>query len=180
VTTALLEEETIASKIYLIRGKKVILDKDLANLYQVETRRLNEQLKRNLSRFPLDFAFQLTKEEWASLRSQIATLKQDRGQHRKYLPYVFTEHGVVMASNLLKSDIATQVSIQVVRTFVKLREFLSTNKELKADIEQLERKYDQQFKVVFEAIKHILYPTEKPKKIGFIKEEEAGSNALPS
>ncbi|MCD0464361.1 ORF6N domain-containing protein [Flavobacterium sp. ENC] len=107
----LLTEETISNKIYFIRNQKVMLDSDLAMLYGVETKRLNEQVKRNLSRFPEDFMFQLTENEYDSLRSQIATLKKGRGAHQKYLPFVFTEHGILMLSSVLKSDKAIQTNI---------------------------------------------------------------------
>ena len=164
----LLPIERIESKIYLVRGKKVMFDKDLAGLYEVETKMLNRAVRRNIDRFPEDFMFQLNKQEiklW-SLRSQFGTLK--RGQHVKYAPLVFTEQGVAMLSSVLHSQQAIQVNIQIMRTFTKLREMLATNKELREKIEKLERKYDQQFRVVFEAIKKLLSAEEKPKaKIGF-------------
>jgi hypothetical protein len=178
--------ERVFSKIFLIRGKKVMMDKDLAELYGVETKSLNRAVKRNLERFPEDFMFQLNKQEaevWKSqidipnLKSQIATsssryqigtLKSRRGQHIKYLPYVFTEQGVAMLSSVLHSKRAIQVNIQIMRTFTKIREMLSTHKELREKIEKLERKYDQKFRVVFEAIGMLLKEDEKPKnKMGF-------------
>jgi len=113
-----------------IRGQNVILDTDLARLYGVATKRLNEQVRRNLDRFPGDFMFQLTAEEAAGLRSQIATLKPGRGRHRKYLPYVFTEHGAIMAANVLNSATANEISVYVVRAFVSLREMVETHKDL--------------------------------------------------
>jgi hypothetical protein len=146
------------SLIVTIRNQKVIVDRDLAEIYGVETRRLNEQVKRNPDRFPEDFVFQLTKEEavlWARSRSQIAILK--RGKNIKYLPYAFTEHGAIMAANVLNSPRAVRMSVFVVRAFVKLREMLSTHKELAYKLAQLERKYDAQFRVVFEAIRQV-YP----------------------
>ena len=166
--TLLVPEETIEGKILLIRHKKVMLDTDLALLYEVEIRALNQAVKRNIERFPGDFMFQLTKGEYESLRSQFVTLR--RGQHRKYLPYAFTEQGVAMLSSVLNSKRAIQVNIQIMRTFIKLREMLLTHKELKQKIEAMERKYDYQFKIVFDAIKKLLEPPEKPKgKIGFRK-----------
>lgn len=162
----LILEEKIEKKIFLIRGKKVMLDKDLAKLYGVSIKRLNEQVKRNLDRFPNDFMFQLTIDEAASLRSQFATLK--RGQHRKYLPYAFTEQGVAMLSSVLNSKRAIHVNIQIMRTFTKLREMIENNKGLRKKIEEIEKKYDKQFQIVFEAIKRLIEPEISPKrKVGF-------------
>ncbi len=149
-----------------------MLDSDLAALYQVPAKRLNEQVKRNRARFPEDFMFQLTDEEYESLRSQIATLETGRGRHRKYLPFVFTEQGVAMLSSVLHSERAVQVNIAIMRTFVKLREMLTTQKGLAEKIERLERKYeghDQQFQAVFDAIRQLIAspPTTKRRKIGF-------------
>ena len=169
--TTLVPIELIASKIYLIRGIKVMLDRDLAELYGVETKRLKEQVRRNIERFPQDFMFELTKDEYQALRSQIATLK--RGQHSKYAPFAFTEHGVLMLSSVLNSERAVQVNIQIMRTFTKLREMLSTHKDLKRKIESMEKKYDEQFQIVFEAIKQLLTEEDKPKKkIGFTVKEK--------
>ncbi len=147
----LIPVEIIEKKIYLIRGHKVMLDSDLAELYGVETKRLNEQVRRNLKRFPDDFMFQLTEEEAESLRSHFATLKSGRGKHRKYLPYAFTEQGVAMLSSVLNSDRAIEVNVQIMRTFVKLREMLSTHKDLARKLADMEKKYDAQFNVVFDA-----------------------------
>ena len=159
-------ESMIERKIYLVRGKRVMLDVDLADLYGVETRALTQAIKRNISRFPEDFMYQLNKEEGELLRSQFVTSKGRGG--RRYLPYVFTEQGVAMLSSVLNSERAVQVNIQIMRAFTKLREMLSSNVELKRKIEDMERKYDQQFKVVFDAIKKLLEPAEGPKKkIGF-------------
>lgn len=127
--STLLTLETITHRILMLRGQKVLLDSDLAALYDVPTKRFNEQVKRNLERFPADFMFQLTEEEWESLRSQFATLKPGRGQHRKYMPYAFTEHGAIMAATILNSPRATEVSVYVVRAFVRLREVLASNEE---------------------------------------------------
>ena len=134
-------QELIEQKIFLIRGNKVMLDSDLARLYGVTPKRLNEQVKRNKKRFPSDFMFQLTKEEDESLRSQIATLKNGRGKHRKYLTYVFTEQGVSMLSSVLNSDRVVQVNIQIMRTFTKLRTMLASNEDLKRKLTALEKKY---------------------------------------
>src|SRR5438128_4410734 len=122
--------ERIESRILLVRGHKVLLDADLAALYGVSTKRFNEQVRRNAARFPEDFMFRLSAEEWDSLRSQFATLKTGRGQHRKYLPLAFTEHGAIMAATILNSPRATEVSVYVVRAFVRLRELLASTKEL--------------------------------------------------
>ncbi len=138
--TSLIPIEIIERKIYLIRGMKVMLDSDLALLYGVSAKRLNEQVKRNLKRFPLDFMFRLSETETKkvdSLRSQIATLK--RGQNRKYLPYVFTEHGVTMLASVLNSEKAVEISIYVVRAFIKLREILTTHKNLIKEFEKMKR-----------------------------------------
>ncbi len=148
-----------------------MLDSDLAELYAVSTKRFNEQVRRNIERFPSDFMFQLTKEEYDSLRSQIATLKQERGQHRKYLPYTFTEHGAIMAATILNSPKAIEMSVFVVRAFVKLREILSTNKELIHKLNELDKKYekhDKDIKIIIETIRQLMSPPEKPeRKIGF-------------
>jgi hypothetical protein len=173
----ILPEEIVQSKIYLIRGKKVMLDSDLAFLYQVETKNLNKAAQRNIERFPEDFMFQLNELENRNLRSQfvtsglrfqIGTSKKDsRGGHR-YLPYVFTEQGVAMLSSVLRSGRAIQVNIQIMRTFTKIREMLATNKELREKIEELEKKYDEQFTIVFDAIKQLITEEEKPEtEMGF-------------
>lgn len=164
--------ERLVSRIFLIRGQKVILDADLAELYGVTTKRLNEQVKRNIDRFPSDFMFQLNAREHDALRSQFATLKRGRGHHRKYLPYVFTEHGAIMAAAVLDSERAVQVSIYVVRAFVRLREILSSNKELTRKLNELERKlatHDHAITELIEAIRHLMTPSETKKKrpIGF-------------
>jgi len=162
----------IESRIFLIRGQKVMLDSDLAELYGVETRRLNEQVNRNSERFPEDFMFQLTTGEYESLRSQIATLKTGRGQHRKYLPYVFTEHGALMLGNVLKSERAVEMSLMVVRVFVRMRELVAGNKELAQKLAQLERKvgaHDKAIAEIINAIRQLMAPPESNKKrpIGF-------------
>jgi len=164
--------EVIEKKILLIRGQKVILDRDLAELYGVEVKQLKRQVKRNIDRFPTDFMFQLSKEEHESLRRQFGTLK--RGKHSKYLPYSFTEQGVAMLSSVLNSKRAIKVNIEIMRAFVRLREILSTHKELAHKLTELERKigkHDEEIKVIFEAIRQLMMPPEKPKrKIGFGRE----------
>ena len=188
MSESLLPLETITHHILLLRGQKVLLDTDLAALYDVPTKRFNEQVKRNLERFPADFMFQLTEEEWVALRSQFATLKSGRGQHRKYLPYAFTEHGAIMAATILNSPRATEVSVYVVRAFVRLREVLASNKELAKRLDDLEqttealamqhdsfaRNTRAQLKQVFDAIRELMTPPEPQKKrpIGFMTGEE--------
>jgi hypothetical protein len=144
-----------------------MLDSDLAALYGVTTARLNQQVTRNIERFPEDFMFQLTNEEFKGLMLQIATSKGGRGGRRK-LPLVFTEHGAIMAANVLNSNIAVQASVQVVRAFVRLRQMLASNAELASKLAELEKKYDRQFKVVFDAIRQLMAPPVSPRKeIGF-------------
>ena len=164
----LLPTERIEQAIFLIRGQKVILDDDLSRLYGVTTKRLNEQVKRNRKRFPDDFMFQLNLQEVRDLRSHFATLKSGSGRHRKYLPYAFTEHGAIMAANVLNSQRAIAASVYVVRAFVKLRELIASNKDLAKRLDELEKKYDSQFKVVFDAIRELMTPVNpKPRRIGF-------------
>jgi len=158
---SLVPVEIIQSKIYLIRGHKVMLDKELSELYGVSTKRLKEQVRRNLKRFPGDFMLELTWEEAVSLRSQIATLK--RGAHIKYLPYAFTEQGVAMLSSVLNSDRAIEINIQIMRVFTKLREMMISHKDLARKIEDLERKFQEKFEehdkkiiLIFNAIKELL------------------------
>jgi phage regulator Rha-like protein len=169
--------ELIENKIYLIRGEKVMLDKDLALLYGVPTKRLNEQVKRNIKRFPEDFMFQLSWEEAKSLRSHFETLDNakkrtsKRGLHIKYLPYAFIEQGVAMLSSVLNSERAIQVNIAIMRTFVRLRQILSTHKELADKFKELERKiekHDVEIRSIFEAIRQLMAPSIEPKRrIGF-------------
>jgi hypothetical protein len=150
-----------------------MLDSDLAELYGVTTKRLNEQVRRNLSRFPEDFMFQLTESETHLLRSQFATSKKGRGG-RRYLPYAFTEQGVAMLSSVLNSERAIKVNIEIMRAFVRLRQILASNKELAKRLDELEKKYDVQFKIVFDAIRQLMAPqkSEPPKRrIGFLVEE---------
>jgi len=157
----IISEETVASRIHFVRGQKVMLDSDLAALYGVETRVLNQQVKRNVERFPVEFMFQLTEIEWENLMSQIAT--SSWGGRRK-MPFVFTEHGAVMLASVLKSKQAVDASIFVVRAFIKLREFLNSHKELAKKIDELEGKYDKRFQAVFEAIKQLVQKENKPRK----------------
>lgn len=145
----------IENRIFQIRGVKVMLDEDLAELYGVETRRLNEQVKRNKERFPTDFMFQLSKKEFEDLKSQNAT--SNWGGRRK-LPYVFTEHGTVMLASVLKSKKAVQTNIQIVKAFVKLREIIASNKELAKRLDEMESKYDKKFSEIFTAIRELMNP----------------------
>ena len=168
--------ERIEKKILLIRGHKVMLDSDLAELYGVTTKRFNEQVRRNLVRFPEDFCFQLSKEEYealifqigiSNLRSQFATSRGNWGGKR-YLPLVFTEQVVAMLSSVLHSKRAVLVNVAIMRAFVKLREILVSHKDLARRLDELENKYDAQFKVVFDAIRRLMKPPEAPaRKIGF-------------
>jgi hypothetical protein len=171
---AIVPLEIIESRIYLIRGHKVMIDRDLAELYGVKTSNLNKAVKRNIDRFPSDFMFQLTKEEADSLRFQLGTSKAEGRGGRRYLPYVFTEQGVAMLSSVLNSDRAIQVNIAIMRTFVKLREMIATHKDLAHKLDELEKKYDAQFRVVFDAIRQLMAPpTEaKKRKIGFGRDGE--------
>ncbi|MDI6788864.1 MAG: ORF6N domain-containing protein [Planctomycetota bacterium] len=159
--------ERIERTILLIRGYKVMLDTDLAVLYGVTTKRLNEQVKRNRERFPEDFMFQLTAEEKVKVVANCDHLR--RIKFSPTLPYAFTEHGAVMLASVLNSNIAVKASIQVVRAFVRLREIIASHKELARKLEALEKKYDAQFKVVFDAIRQLMEPSEPPPKtrIGF-------------
>jgi len=162
--------ERITSKIYLIRDQKVMLDRSLAELYGVKTKVLKQAVKRNIGRFPKDFMFELTKLEFDNLRSQIVTSSWGG---TRYSPMVFTEQGVAMLSSVLNSDTAIKVNIQIMRAFTQLRQMLSTHKDLKKKIETMEKKYDQQFQIVFEAIKQLLEADAKPrKKIGFTVKEK--------
>ena len=165
----MLPDEAVISRIYLIRGEKVMLDSELSKLYGVTTGNLNKAVKRNIGRFPKDFMFQLSKKEYESLRFQIGILK--RGQHAKYFPYVFTEQGVAMLSSVLNSETAIKVNIQIIRVFTKMRKMLLTNKDLLLKIEQLEKKYgdhDQQIIDLFEYLKKLVVQKNEPRKpLGF-------------
>lgn len=165
--TDLTPSERIEKTIYLIRGEKVMLDRDLALLYEVETKMLNRAVKRNHQRFPSDFMFQLTVEEADFLRCQIGTSNKGRGG-RRYLPFVFTEQGVAMLSSVLNSERAILVNIEIMRAFVKLRQILASNAELSRRLNELESKYNKQFRVVFDAIRHLMAtPARDRKEIGF-------------
>jgi len=185
----LLPPERAERAIRVLRGVRVLLDEDLAELYDVPVRTLNQQVTRNIERFPGDFMFQLTAEEAESLRSQIvildaagqspflrsqiATLETPgRGRHRKYLPRAFTEQGVAMLSSVLRGTRAVQVNIEIMRAFVRLRQMLQANTELARQLAALEKKYDAQFRVVFDAIRELMAPPAKPKeRIGFRSDE---------
>ena len=157
----------IVTKILILREEKVLLDVDLAMLYGVETKRLKEAVRRNIDRFPKDFMFELSKNEWDSLRSQIASLKKGRGTHSKYLPFAFTEQGVAMLSGILNSPRAIETNIAIMRTFVALRRWMQSNKELAAKIRQLEKKYDERFKMVFDTIEQLIKQESESRPIGF-------------
>jgi len=169
-----LNPEKLASLIYLLRGEKVLLSEHLAELYAVPVKVLNQAVKRNIDRFPDDFMFQLTRDETDSilrLRSQFVTLK--RGEHIKYLPYAFTEQGIAMLSSVLRSPRAVEVNIAIMRTFVQLRRLMDSNRDLARRIEALEKRYDEQFASVFDAIKRLIAEDDsrkaRPKRsIGFL------------
>ncbi len=169
---SVLSPDQITRAILLIRGEKVLLDADLAVLYNVETRVLVQAVKRNIERFPKDFMFQLTKTELSQLRSQSVTSSDWGG--RRYPPYAFTEQGVAMLSSVLRSERAVRVNIEIMRIFLRLREMLVDHLELAQKLTALERKYDSQFKVVFDAIRELMKPPEPNKKrpIGFASWDE--------
>ena len=178
---AILPVESIQQRIYLIRGHKVMLDSDLAELYSVETRILVRNVKRHLDRFPSHFMFQLTKEEFDNLKSHFATsnLRSQSGISRqwggrRFPPYAFTEQGVAMLSSVLHSKRAIQVNIQIMDTFVRLRQLLGTHKDMARKLQQLEKKYDAKFSVVFDAIRKLMGPEEPPssRQIGFQAKKE--------
>ncbi len=161
------EVRFIEQRIYLARGRRVMLDADLAELYGVRTKELNKAVKRNPGRFPHDFAFQLTSAETGSLRFQIGTSKKGRGG-RRYSPYAFTEQGVAMLSSVLRSERAVLVNVAIMRAFVRLRQMLAANKELAQRLDELEKKYDAQFRVVFDAVRGLMEPpASSPRRIGF-------------
>ena len=175
---SVIPDEFITTKIYVIRDKKVMLDEDLAELYDVETRRLNEQVKRNKARFPMDFMFQLTKEEFENLKSQFAT--SSWGGRRK-LPHAFTEQGVAMLSGVLHSDRAIRVNIQIMRVFTRMREMLETHKEILKKLDNMERKdieQDKKIILIFEYLKQLEQATEKEpeqqnlRRVGFKRKDD--------
>jgi len=173
-TELILHDDVIVSKIYFIRGEKVMLDRDLAGLYDVETKQLKRQVRRNVERFPEDFMFQLTQEEYENLRCQFGTLKH--GEHAKYLPYAFTEQGVAMLSSVLNSPRAIRVNIQIIRIFTKMRQYMLTHKDILLKIEKLEKEvglHDEKIQLIFNYLKQLLSPDKKPRnKIGYKKYEE--------
>lgn len=168
-----MQNDHLQSQIHNIRNQKVMLDFDLATLYEIETKVLNQAVKRQIKRFPSDFMFQLTEEENISLRSQIVTLDENigRGKHRKYLPFAFTEQGIAMLSGILNSDVAINVNIAIMRTFIMIRKFALQHKDFSDKLFELENKYDKQFNDVYEALNYLirkddLQKTER-KKIGY-------------
>lgn len=185
-TRAIVLVDRIEPMIQTMRGQQVILDSDLATLYGVPTKRLNEQVRRNQKRFPGDFVFQLTSKEAMTLRSQNATASRIGSKMRsqnataskrnvRFRPRVFTEHGAIMAASILNSPTAVEVSVYVVRAFVKLRELVSAHKDLSQKLDNLEKRYDAQFKMVFDAIRQLMAPppeTERQGKIGFGRQDE--------
>jgi hypothetical protein len=177
INSLMVPEEIIMRKIFLIRGHKVMLDLDLAELYGVETRRLNEQVKRNLDRFPADFMFQLNQEEFENLKSQFAT--SSWGGRRK-LPYAFTEHGVLMLSSVLNSNKATRVNIQIMRIYVKIRQLITLNKDILEKLEVIENKFtdhDEKIILIFEYLRQLEQTRQQQedlanrKRIGFQKDD---------
>ncbi|HLF18832.1 MAG TPA: ORF6N domain-containing protein [Candidatus Omnitrophota bacterium] len=169
MSSSSISTEIITNKIFIIRGQKVMLDRDLAELYGVDTKQLKRAVKRNIARFPEDFMFELTQQEDNTLRYQFGTLK--RGEHTKYLPYVFTEQGVAMLSSVLRSTRAVQVNIAIMRAFVRLRDMLSLHKELAVKLKELERKVEGNtgaIRDIFKVLEWLRKEEEKPKgKIGF-------------
>jgi hypothetical protein len=170
-STLLIPNEILEKRIYLIRNQKVMLDRDLAELYRIPTKVLKQAVKRNLNRFPEDFMFMLNKEEFENWRSQFVTSNSLK-MGLRYAPMAFTEQGVAMLSTVLNSDRAINVNIEIMRTFVKLREIISTHKDLALKLEELEKKYDTKFRVVFDALRELMKPPEKDKKpLGFLVKE---------
>jgi hypothetical protein len=171
-----MEISILQSKIYEVRGQKVMLDFDLSELYDVQTKVLNQAVKRNISRFPEDFMFQLTEDEYESLRSQIVTLKENgRGKHKKYLPFAFTEQGIAMLSGILNSEVAININIAIMRTFVIIRRYSLENKEFNSKLLEIESKYDKQFSDIYEALNFLIKRDENEavqkerKQIGYKK-----------
>jgi hypothetical protein len=158
---SLVAMEVVEKKILLIRGQKVILDVDLAELYGATTKVFNQAVKRNIDRFPKDFMFQLTADEALTIRSQLVTASK---RNIRYLPYALTEHGIIMAAGILNSQRAIAASVYVVRAFVKLREMVASHKDLARKLADLEKTYDGQFQIVFEAMRQLIAVEEKPKK----------------
>jgi hypothetical protein len=173
IKAQIIPDELVINKIYLIRGKKVMLDEDLAELYQVETKRLNEQVRRNIARFPKDFMFRLTRKEFENLKSQIAT--SSWGGRRK-LPLAFSEQGVSMLSGVLNSETAIRVHVQIIRVFAKMKELLLTHKDILLQLEKIEKKlsgHDEDIQLIFQYLKKLLNPPQSPpRKIGFRRKGE--------
>ena len=173
---AAISTDHIAQSILILRGQRVLLDSDLATLYGVETKVLLQAVRRNLRRFPDDFMVKLTANEWAALRSQFVTLNTGRGQHRKYLPYAFTEQGVAMLSSVLNSERAIAVNIEIMRAFVRMRELLASNKELAQQLKKLERKvasHDEAIVGILNTIRQLMAPPQSSKRsIGFVELQE--------
>ena len=171
-----MEISILQSKIYEVRGQKVMLDFDLSELYDVQTKVLNQAVKRNHQRFPEDFMFQLTENEYESLRSQIVTLKENgRGKHKKYLPFAFTEQGIAMLSGILNSEVAININIAIMRTFVLIRRYSLENQEFNSKLLEIESKYDKQFSDIYEALNFLIKRDENEavqkerKQIGYKK-----------
>jgi hypothetical protein len=168
----MLPDEVIMDKIYLIRGQKVMLDRNLAELYGVETKYLKRQVRRNMLRFPNDFMFELTKQELNIWRSQFGTSNAEMIGLR-YPPFAFTETGVAQLSGVLNSKMAILINNQIMRVFIKFRQMMSTHKDLEKRIDEMERKYNNRFQIVFETLDQLLTVDSKPKKIGYLKEDQA-------
>ena len=171
--------DRITSKIYRIRGQKVMLDRDLAHLYGVPTKALKQAVKRNIARFPDDFMFVLSRDELVFLRSQTVTSKTDRRGGVQYFPMAFTEQGVAMLSSVLNSERAIEVNIQIMRFFTRIRQFYLNSTELKQELEELQKQTNDRFQVVFETLDHLLAVEDKPKrKIGFTAKEKRAAYAV--
>ena len=173
----MISDELVMNKILVIRRQKVMLDRDLAQLYDVETKRLKEAVRRNIDRFPVDFMFELTSAEVESLRTQIATLKTDGVGIPKYMPFAFTEQGVAMLSSVLNSETAIRVNIQIIRVFTRMREMIITHKDILIQLEKMERKltgHDEDIQLIFQYLKQLLMPPKQPplQKIGFRRKDE--------
>jgi len=179
ISKQLVPVELIENKIYLIRGQKVMLDRDLAALYRVETKALKQAVKRNLKRFPEDFMFVLSQEESNFLRSQIVTSKIERRGGTQYAPMAFTEQGVAMLSTVLNSERAIAVNIQIMRAFVRLRQMLIDSKELRCELDELKHQTNDRFQIVFEALDQLLAVQDQPKrKIGFTAKEKRAAYSV--
>ena len=178
---SLIAIERIEQRIFLLRGQKVMLSPHLAQLYGVTPKVLIQAVKRNAERFPSDFMFQLTHQELTRSRSQIVTLKNlGRGEHIKYLPYAFTEQGVAMLSSVLRSKRAIQVNVEIMRSFVRLRQLLASHADLAQKLEELEKNFDAQFRIVFDAIRQLMSEPVMPRKqIGFSVRERRGAYGVP-